>query len=87
VISPSTPEIITVATAVSGARMVAVSTSGPAAMVISSRSSLPIRSSGRSTQDSEVCFYSSRTKSRNSINKNLPPNAAICGCASVIRVS
>ena len=50
-------------------------------------SSRPALASGRSSQVSQVCSRSSNSQVRNSISRNMPPNDAISGCASVSRVS
>ncbi|SLH92970.1 Uncharacterised protein [Mycobacteroides abscessus subsp. abscessus] len=77
----------TVARLSSGARNSAVSTRPTPETTTASMSSLPARASGRSSQLSQVISRSSKMKFRNSIARNMPPNAAICGWASVSRVS
>ena len=52
-----------------------------------SMSSLPSLASGRSSQASQVISRSSKMKSRKIISRNIPPNAAIAGWASVTRCS
>lgn len=76
---PSAPAIMTVDRSSAGAMYVAVSTRRVIAMTTSSISSLPIFSSGRSIHDSQVISFCSKTKPRNSISRNMPPKAAICG--------
>jgi hypothetical protein len=50
-------------------------------------SSLPALASGFSRKLSQVCSFSSNSQLRNSISRNMPPNAAMIGCASVSSVS
>ena len=66
-------------TAGSSASVLASTTSTTAASTTDSRLSWPIRASGRSSQLSQVISRHSNSQSRNSMNRNIPPNAAICG--------
>ena len=53
------------------------------AMQTDSMSILPSLASGRSSQASHLMSRSSKMKSRKIISRNMPPKAAIDGCASV----
>ncbi len=49
--------------------------------------SRPMRANGISIHLSHLMSRSWKTKSRNSINRNIPPNAAICGWAAMTSFS
>ncbi|KPC76263.1 hypothetical protein ADL35_22165 [Streptomyces sp. NRRL WC-3753] len=53
------------------------------AMQTDSMSMRPSLASGRSSHPSHLISRSSKTKSRKIIRRNMPPKAAIDGCASV----
>ena len=56
-----------------------MTTSTTSTITIDSRDSWPILASGLSSQDSQRMSRSSKSQSRKSISRNMPPNAAICG--------
>ena len=66
-------------TAGSSASVLPSTTSTTMASSTDSRLSCPIRASGRSSQLSQVISRHSKSQSRKSMNRNMPPNAAICG--------
>ena len=57
------------------------------AMQTDSMSTLPSLASGRSSQPSHLYSRSSKMKSRKIISRNMPPKAAMAGCASVTSCS
>ncbi len=61
------------------ARVSVSTTSATSVITIESRLSWPIFASGRSSHCSHLTSRSSNTQSRNSMNRNTPPNAAISG--------
>ena len=83
---PSTPAPSTLLTSPGSEAAVSDTTkSTMPAMMTDRASSLPILASGFSTQDSQVISRSSNNQSRNSSSRNMPPKAAICGCAAASR--
>ncbi len=69
------------------ASVVAVTSRAIRAIPTESPSILESRASGRSSQPTQVSSRSSRMKSRKIISRNIPPNAAMAGCASVTNCS
>lgn len=65
------------------AKVIAETSRMISAMQTDSMSTLPSLASGRSSQPSHLMSRSSKMKSRKIISRNMPPNAAIAGWASV----